>query len=45
MFHVFYVDRDDENEDGFDQHESRETVKQGIVWYRKFNPSPSDFCE
>jgi len=44
MFHVFYVDRDDENEDGFDQHESRDKVKQGIVWYRKFNPRPSDLC-
>ena len=44
MFHVTYIDPDPEKEDAFDQHESRATVKQGIISYRKCSPLHSDIC-
>jgi hypothetical protein len=44
MFHVTYIDPDPEKEAAFDQHESRATVKQGIIAYRKCSPLPNDIC-
>lgn len=44
MFHVTYIDPDPKKEDAFDQHESRATVKQGIILYRKCRQPHNDIC-